>query len=267
VLSVGMLTYYSVPFDLVSKMIIFPACIVPSLFPYFSYHGSRKSSEVSEVTSRTIKYLLLVLTPLAAIFAFFAKDILRLWLNPQFASQSTVAMQIVTMIFFFNAFAMVPFTSVQALGRPDLKAILDVTVLPVYALVAWWLMRRLGINGAALAKLLITLADLAFLYTFASRLKAFSFRDCVSGPLSRALLASGGLVFAIALIESFHARLFVSAIFVALCILCYAAIFWAVAVDEEDRVTIGGLSQRALALVRGRETNPAVQMTGNDAGV
>jgi O-antigen/teichoic acid export membrane protein len=265
-LSVGMLTYYSVPYDLVSKMIIFPACIVPSLFPYFSYHGSRKSTEVSEVTSRTIKYLLLVLTPIAAVFFFFAKDILQLWLGTQFAVQSAVSMQIVTLIFFFNAFAMVPFTSVQALGRPDLKAILDVMVLPAYALLAWWLMRRLGINGAALAKLVITIADVLFLYAFASKLKAFSFRDCVSGPLSRALMVSCGLFVAVLLIQTLRFPLIASLLLVVVCVIFYVGAFWVLAVDKEDRITISSLVQRAQTLIRGRQPAPVVQMTGTDVG-
>jgi O-antigen/teichoic acid export membrane protein len=266
VLSVSMLTYYSAPYDLISKIIIFPASMVPSLFPYFSYHGSR-SSEVSEVTSRAVKYLLLVLTPIAAVFMFFARDILSLWLGPQFAEQSTVSLQIVTMIFFFNAFAMIPFTSVQALGRPDLKAILDIVVLPVYALAAWWLMRRFGINGAALAKLIVTVADLLVLYFFASRLKAFSLRDCFSGPLSRAILASGALLLAVFVTESVTTKLLVSIPLVIVCFACYAAAFWVVAVDEEDRITIGSLRQRLRFFLRGREVGAAVQVTGNDAGV
>src|SRR5207245_4629219 len=55
-LSVTMLTFYSTPYELVSKLLIIPMSVVPSLFTYFSYHGSR-SSEVSEVTSRTLKYI------------------------------------------------------------------------------------------------------------------------------------------------------------------------------------------------------------------
>src|ERR1700738_546782 len=124
-LSVSLLTFYSAPYELVSKLLIFPMSIVPSLFPYFSYHGAKKSSEVSEVTSRAIKYLFLVLTPPAAVFIFFAKDIMHLWLGPQFALESTLGLQLTTLICFFNAFAYVPYTSVQALGRPDLKAKLD----------------------------------------------------------------------------------------------------------------------------------------------
>src|SRR5205807_182013 len=130
VLSVGTLTFYSAPFDLVSKVIIFPASITPALFPYFSYHGARSRAVVSDTTSRSLKYLFLVMTPVIATFVFFARGILHLWLGTQFANQSTVVMQIIALAFFLNVFAMVPFTSVQALGRPDLKAILDVIALP-----------------------------------------------------------------------------------------------------------------------------------------
>jgi O-antigen/teichoic acid export membrane protein len=265
-LSVSMLTFYSAPYELVSKLLIFPMSVVPSLFPYFSYHGAQKSSEVSEVTSRAVKYLFLVLTPPAAVFIFFARDIMHFWLGPQFADQSTLVLQLVTMVFFLNAFAIIPFTSVQALGRPDLKAILDLLTIPVYISVAWLLMRRSGINGAALAKLLVTVSDGFFLYIFAFKLKAFSLRDCVSGPLFRAILASAGLFFAICSVHSLHLRLLLSAPLILLCFLVYAVVFWVFAVDREDRITIFGLRERALALLSGRRTPPAVvQLTGNDA--
>jgi O-antigen/teichoic acid export membrane protein len=258
VISVSMLTYYSAPYDLVSKIMIFPASIVPSLFPYFSFHGSRKSTEVSDVTSRVVKYLLLLMTPVTALFVFFAKDILQLWLGPQFASQSAGVMQIVALIFFLNALAMVPFTSVQALGRPDLKAILDLIVLPTYGITAWFLMKHMGINGAALAKLLITIVDCGFLFGFAWKMRAFSLRDCFSGPLFRTLVASGGLSLAVYLVESLHATLIVSILLLIVCFTCYLAVFWVVAVDEEDRGTIMGLWQQWLTVLNRREASTTV---------
>jgi len=265
-LSVSLLTFYSAPYELVSKLLIFPMSVVPSLFPYFSYHGTKKSSEVSEVTSRAIKYLFLVLTPPAAVFIFFAKDIMNLWLGPQFAEQSTVVLQLITMMFFLNAFAIIPFTSVQALGRPDLKAILDLITIPVYVAVAWLLMRRAGINGAALAKLLVTISDGFFLYIFAFRLRAFSLRDCFSGPLFRAILASAGLFFAVFVLHSMQLKLLLAVPLVLLCFVIYAILFWVFAVDTEDRITIFGLRERALALLNGRRAVPgAVPVTGNDA--
>jgi O-antigen/teichoic acid export membrane protein len=255
--SVSMLTFYAAPYELVSKLLIFPMSIVPSLFPYFSYHGARKSSEVSEVTSRTLKYLFFVLTPPVAVFIFFARDIMQLWLGSQFAAQSTVVLQLTTLVFFLNAFAFVPFTSVQALGRPDLKAILDLVAVPVYASIAWWLIKHQGINGAALAKLLLTISDCAMLYLFAFRLKAFSLRDCISGSLFRAILVSGGLLALVFATESMHLKLLLAAPLVVLCFLFYAFAFWIFAVDQEDRITINGLRDRALALLVARRSAPA----------
>jgi O-antigen/teichoic acid export membrane protein len=264
-LSVSMLTFYSVPFDLVGKTLIFPMSIIPSLFPYFSYHGSRSRKEVSEVTSRVGKYMLLVLAPAAAVFFFFAKQILQLWLGTPFANESTVVMQLVTVLFFLNAFAMLPYTSVQALGRPELKAILDLAVLPLYVLSAWWLMHRAGVNGAALAKLFVTIVDFSALYIIASRLKAFAIRDCFSGPLMRALMASAGLVIAVAMIASFHAKIMTSIALLIICFVLYAMLFWVVAVDEEDRVVINNLWSRGLSVLRREEVGTIAAILESDS--
>ncbi len=240
VLSVGALAYYSAPCDLVGKIIIFPASIAPTLFPYFSYHSGGSKSEVSAVSSRSIKYLLLLMTPLTAVFVFFARDILKMLLGPQFADQSTAVMQLISMMFFLNAFAYIPYTSVQALGRPDLKAILDLVSLPAYAVSCWFLLHHMGITGAALSRLLVTILDTAGLYVFAWRMKAFSFRDCLSGSLLGAFVASGGLLVATYLIGSLHAQLAISIIAVAICLIAFFSTFWAAA-DSGERYVVRSL--------------------------
>ena len=111
-------------------------------------------------------------------------------------------MQLIAILSFINCFAYIPYSSVQALGRPDLKAIEDVLTLPVYAIAAWWLMTRMGINGAALAKLIVTALDCSVLYMFAYSLKAFRFRDLLSGTLLRALTTSVGLAVSVFLVHA-----------------------------------------------------------------
>jgi O-antigen/teichoic acid export membrane protein len=266
-LSVSLLTFYSTPYELVSKLLIFPMSVVPSLFPYFSYHGSRKSSEVSEVTSRTLKYLFLVLTPPAAVFIFFAKDIMNLWLGPQFAEWSTVVLQLTTLICFVNAFAYVPYTSVQALGRPDLKAKLDLIALPTYFAVAWWFIKHDGINGAAFAKLLVTVADCAVLFVFALKLRAFSLRDCISGPLFRAISVSGGLLALVFAVQSIHLKLLLTIPLIVLCLSVYLLSFWIFAVDDEDRTTIYALRKKAAAVLARRRATPVMQITGDNTAL
>src|SRR6202011_2784504 len=113
--------------------------------------------------------------------------------------------------------------------------------LPLYALSAWWLMRRAGVNGAALAKLFVTIVDFSALYIIASRLKAFSIRDWFSGPLMRALALSAGLVTVIGLVASLRATIGASIAMLVVSFVVYTILFWVFAVDEEDRVVIRGL--------------------------
>ena len=247
VLSVSMLSFYAAPLELVGKILIFPSSVAPTLFPFFSYHGTKGGAVVSEVTSRALKYLLFVMSPVTALFVFFAKDILRVWLGQAFADQSTVVLQLLALTFFLNAFAYVPYTSVQALGRPDLKAVLDMASLPIFVGSAWWLTLHLGINGAALAKLLISVVDAAFLFGFARKLRAFRIRDCASGPLFRTVLASAGLILAVFLIACFHPALPAATLLVTACFACYTAAFWLVAVDGRDRFTIRRLPRQLFA--------------------
>jgi O-antigen/teichoic acid export membrane protein len=207
------------------------------------------------------------MTPVTAVLVFFAKDILTLWLGAQFASQSTIVLQLVAVLFFFNAFSLISFTSVQALGRPDLKAIWDLIALPIYAVGAWWLMRRWGIDGAALAKLLISIADCFLLYEIARRMKAFSVRDFGSGPLLRAVLASGALTFVVFLIASLHAKILVSLVLLTICCSCYAAVFWMVAVDGDERVALAAMYRQALGLVKPGNVSKPPRIAVDDTGV
>src|SRR6266481_2121504 len=197
-LSVSLLTFYSTPYELVSKLLIFPMRVVPSLFPYFSYHGSRKSSEVSEMTSRTLKYLLLLLTPPVALFIFFARDIMQLWLGPQFAEWSTVVLQLTALICFSNA---------------------------------------------------------------------FSLRDCVSGPLFRAISVSGLLFALVFAVHTMHLKLLLTIPLVILSFGVYLLTFWAFAIDHEDRTTIYAFRQRAAGLLTGRRASPVMQITPDNTAV
>jgi O-antigen/teichoic acid export membrane protein len=52
---------------------------------------------------------------------------------------------------FINGLAQVPCAQVQAAGRPDLTAKINIAEVPVYLFLLWFLAQRLGIVGAAMA--------------------------------------------------------------------------------------------------------------------
>lgn len=238
VLSVGVLTYYAVPFELISKVVIVPSSIATTLFPFFSRHGEQNRHIVSDITSRTLKYLLLIMTPFTATFLFFSHDILRLWMGTGFADESAGVMQVLAIAFFFNAFAYIPYTTVQALGRPHLKAILDLAGLPLYFGYCWLLLRGIGIEGAAIAKALSTGIDCIVLFWFASKLKSFTVRDWLSGPLVRSCIVSIALFPLIFAIKSIPASFTAQAILLAFALAGYLMTFWITSIGAEDRRTI-----------------------------
>ena len=173
-LSVGALTYYSAPYEMVSRLAIFPAAIAATLFPAYSYYQAHQRERVAELSWRPLKYLVVTAAPLLVVLVLFAPEILDLWLRGDFAAQSTRALQVLTLSFTLNALSYIPYSAVQGLGRPDLKAKLDLVSVPLFVLLSWLLIPRYGVTGAALAKLGVTVVDATGLFWMAVRLGAFS---------------------------------------------------------------------------------------------
>lgn len=238
VLSLSLLTYYAAPFDLISKIVVIPTSIVATLFPYFSLQGARGSRAVMDVTGRSLRYLIVLLVPGVAIFGLFARPILQLWLGAQFANTSTDVLQILSIVFFLNCLAYVPYTSVQALGRPDLKAVLDLAVVPTFAVSAWVFMKLWGINGAALAKLLITVIDVTFLYGFAYKMGSFAPKVLWSGVMRRVIAGGASLVIALELAARANFSLPVTAVSVLLILCGYGAFVWSLVLEFKEKRTI-----------------------------
>ena len=78
-------------------------------------------------------------------------------------------MQLLAAGVLINAAANIPSSFLQASGRPDLNAKLHMIELPLYAPLAIWLIRRFGIEGAALAWVLRVALDTLLLFLLARR--------------------------------------------------------------------------------------------------
>jgi O-antigen/teichoic acid export membrane protein len=81
----------------------------------------------------------------------FSFDGLRLWLGADFAAHSFRVLQWIAIGVLVNCVAQVPFSAIQGIGRPDITAKLHLLELPLYVALLWVLLRRWGIEGAALA--------------------------------------------------------------------------------------------------------------------
>ncbi|MGH2395463.1 MAG: flippase [bacterium] len=168
--SMAAVAYYAAPYEMVTRLLIVAAGLAATLFPAFSILGEQRNQTALEaLVARSVKYLLLLVGPAVILVAVFAGDILRVWLGSDFAVESTPAVQILAVGVLLNSLALVPYSLIQALGRPDLTAKLHLAELPLHVVLVWVLVSRWGVPGAALAWTVRVFVDTVLLFVVAWR--------------------------------------------------------------------------------------------------
>lgn len=167
--SVSAVAYYATPYEAVTRVLVLPANLTRTVFPIFSA-GNMPVRERTLLYTNALKYLALILAPVLATVVLFAPELLGLWIGEAFADRSTAVLRILSVGVFVNSLALVPFTLVQGLGRPDLTAKLHLAELVPYLLLLWYGVHTLGIVGAALAWTVRVAADALLLGFYARRM-------------------------------------------------------------------------------------------------
>jgi len=151
-LSMTAVTFYTAPFEAVTRLSIISSSLTISLFPAFSaLEGVGDRQKLGFYFASSVKYVLLVLTPIVLVVMIFAKEILYLWLGSGFATESAMVLKILSAGVLVNSIAFIPYSLLQGTGRPDIPAKFHLIELPIHFGIAWILINNYGINGAALA--------------------------------------------------------------------------------------------------------------------
>jgi O-antigen/teichoic acid export membrane protein len=152
VISIAAVGFYTPPYMISDKLAILPSSLALTLFPAFSTSAGRGDTEwIRRLLVRSLKFLILLVGPCALLLAFFAQPLLTFWLGARFAAEGTLALQILAVGVFFNSLAYVPYNLLYGVGRPDLNAKFHLAELPLHIALAWFLVTRFGLPGAALA--------------------------------------------------------------------------------------------------------------------
>lgn len=242
--SVAALTLYNIPYEMLSRLAFFPASLALTLFPAFSYAQARGGKGLGELIGRPVKYSALLVTPVLLFIAVFARDLMMLWFDADFADRSATTLRVLTAVFYVNAFAQIPFAAVQGLGRPDLKVKLDLFEVPLFAGLCWLLIPRAGIEGAAIAKFGVALFDTVALFILAHGVGRVRARAVwTDGVIAVAAAAAVYAVVALGaawLVEPLVGRLAVFCIATA----AFTLAAWRWGADDRDREAVVGLIDR-----------------------
>jgi len=162
---IGNGTYYFIPEELVVRMLIIPKAWIDVLFPALVTSFANRDNDNTELFSKGVKYMILVMFPIVLGVTVLSFSLFCIWLpdGRVFAEKSAFIMITLALGVYVHSIARFVWYFIQAAGRPDLAARLHIIEFPVYVVVAYLLVRKYGINGAAAAWTLRTVADMILL--------------------------------------------------------------------------------------------------------
>jgi O-antigen/teichoic acid export membrane protein len=238
--SVAALGYYAAPYEALSRTSVFPGALVGVLFPAFSaLRAGPRRAEIENLFVRSVRYITLGMGVPTILLVFFARDILRIWLGSDFANHSTWAFRIIALAVFLSSVFWVAHVLLQAVGRPDIPTKLILLELPFYAGLAWLLISRLGITGAALAWMIRVAAHDSLSAWMCARLDLVRLRSWVAGRMASTLGMLAGLAVLLAGLSSLGLALPARTAVVLLLMVLFGLTAWQHALQGDEKQSMG----------------------------
>lgn len=235
IISVSAVAYYATPGEVITKLLLISGSLMGVLFPAFSSTFANDRQKTTALFLKGIKGIYLVMFPLALLIIALAGEGLAFWLGTEFARQSTLIMQLMTMAIFFISLGQVPYSLIQGVGRPDITARLHIIELPFYLVFLWLMIQAFGIKGAAFAWMIRAMIDSTLLYILAQRLLGRPPIQAISGSQVIVLIiAFGGLVFPVFV----QVRLSIRLILLCIMIVLHVATAWAMFLNRDEKKMI-----------------------------
>jgi len=185
-------TQYTVPYNLVNRTTLLSTSLATALFPRFASGGI---DEQQRLLLDAAKIILLIMTPLVVFGVLFLEPFLGWWINPEFAVAAAPVGKILLLGVWTNSLAYLPYSQLQAKGRPDLVAKCHLAELLPYLFFLYLALSYWGIIGAAIIWSVRTAIDCFLLYFLSNLLgktiRIFIFPIVLLGLVSSAVLIFG----------------------------------------------------------------------------
>ena len=162
--SVGLLTYYAIPFSLIDRLGLIPSAFGSVLFPSYSYFSAKGPEYNRELHYRGTLYICASYGFFASFFLFLGRPFLQAWMGPEFAEKSAPVLGILAVGGLFNAMARPAVTALQGLGKPQIPLLLQCIELVLYVPSAYFLIKRFGMTGTAWAWFARVFVDASLLH-------------------------------------------------------------------------------------------------------
>jgi len=196
---------YSVPYQLIHRVQVFPSALSRSLFPRFS---AQSATEAHSLGVKAVCALTALTVPIMVFVTLILYPFMDLWIGHGFAVRSSAVGEVMVWGTWMSSMAFVPFALLQGQGRPRTVAFLHLAETPFLLGAVWFGVHFFGIVGAAWAMSIRDGIDSISFFFLAGMLR----------QVARRLLASAAwiisaLIVARSIGTSFHYHIIASGIF------------------------------------------------------
>ena len=187
ILSVSAVAYYATSHEIIIRLMVIPGAIVGVLFPALGAVIGTNLSKAKTMLFGGVKYAFISVFPIILIIFIFAQEGLTVWLGDEFSNEGTTVLKLLAIGALISSLSYFPFAVLHAAGRPDITAKLHLTETPIYMMIAWILIIRYGIEGAAMAWVFRAVFDTIILFYMAGRVLKITY------PISKILLIASAV--------------------------------------------------------------------------
>lgn len=166
-ISLGSVTYYVTPFEIVSRLQIIPSAIATVTFPEFSRMATAgRSTDTLTHFKHALVLVACALTPPVLFFVLFSGDFLAAWVSQELAEHGAIVMKVLAIGMLINGLSYIPFAYIQGKGRSDITAKFHIAELVVYVPLIYIMAQRFGLVGVAVSWLLRVSLDAVLLFGY-----------------------------------------------------------------------------------------------------
>ena len=154
------LTLYAIPQEGLQRLLIIPTALCGALLPQLAASQEAQIKTIYQNSYGRIAGVMFGVCTLAALFAY---PVFTLWLSEEFAKKALPIALVLCIGIWLNSMAQVPYTLLHARGNPKITALFHIGELVFYIIALYFLTKKFGLIGAALAWVLRVLLDLLLL--------------------------------------------------------------------------------------------------------
>lgn len=170
-LGASLVAFYTVPFEVLIRVLIIPAALTAALFPRLASLGASDPHAANQLYKKSLKTVAAVMFMICLVIGAGSYWGLTWWIGQDFAQNSWYIASILAVGILFNSVAQIPHAALHAQGRVRATALIHLAEFVLYIPILFIFLKSFGLGGAAMAWAIRAGCDLIILLRLAKNNK------------------------------------------------------------------------------------------------